>query len=154
MNEPSNADAMILPDTLQKVIEPGPVTEVPVNETTAMITETMVIITYPDTPYPDHLLYPCTTYESYLLQRWLNLNIHPDEWTALMNLCINCPETDETQNGVDLKVALDASAGMNFCLAKLDGSVQVTAMRLIGVAPKLVTSECNRVLHCSYPLPS
>jgi hypothetical protein len=154
MNEPSNADAMILPDTLQKVIEPGPVTEVPVNETTAMITETMVIITYPDTPYPDHLLYPCTTYESYLLQRWLNLNIHPDEWTALMNLCINCPETDETQNGVDLKVALDASAGMNFCLAKLDGSAQVTAMRLIGVAPKLVTSECNRVLHCSYPMPS
>jgi hypothetical protein len=160
MNEPSNADAMILPDTLQdRVSEPGPVTEGPVNETTAMITETMVIyrdmiiITYPDTPFPDHLLYPCTTYESYFLQRWLNLNIHPDECTALMNLCINCPETDETQNGVDLEVALDALAGMNFCLAQLDGSAQVTAMRLIGVAPKLVTSECNRVLRCSYPLP-
>jgi hypothetical protein len=53
-----------------------------------------------------------------------------------------------------LEVALDASAGMNFCLAQLDGSAQVTAMRLIGVAPKLVTSECNRVLRCSYPLPS
>jgi hypothetical protein len=107
MSEPSNVDemsvdVMIPPDNLQEAIEPGPVTEVPVNETIATITETMVIkrdmiiITYPDTPAPDHPLYPCTTYESYLLQNWLNHNIHPDEWEALMNLCINCPETDET----------------------------------------------------------
>jgi hypothetical protein len=53
-----------------------------------------------------------------------------------------------------MEVTLDASAGMNFCLAQLDGSAQVTVMRVIGVAPKLVTSECNRVLRCSYPLPS
>ena len=114
----------------------------------------MIVLTSPDTPYPDHSLYPCTTNESEFLQQWLNLHIRPEEWTALMNLGINCPETDKAQNGVDLETALDhVSAGANSYWAQRDGRAQVPAIRSIDIAPMLVMPECNRVLRCSYPLP-
>jgi hypothetical protein len=97
-----NVYVMSPPDNLQEATEPGPETEVPASETIAMITETtvtkqdMLPITCPDAPAFDRPLYPCTTYESNVLQNWLNLNFNLSEWEALMKLCIDCPETDET----------------------------------------------------------
>jgi hypothetical protein len=107
-----------------------------------------------DTPSIEgYVLFICKT-KSRLRRRQCGLARHfKIDPTETIALCFGYAKTLQLTMKA-LEVALDASAGMNFCLAQLDGSAQVTVMRVIGVAPKLVTSECNRVLRCSYPLPS